>query len=61
MNKAIEYKNIDVFIKEVFPNIYHGEKSVHDTSLKTFIEKESNDFRLKIDNIMNNKEKSNGA
>jgi len=59
MNKSVEYKNIAEFIELVFPNTYKERELSSDASLEVFMKKNSENFKLKINNIFNNK--SNGA
>ena len=58
MDKRVEYRNIDEFIKITFPNIYQEKKISNDTSLESFIKKNSEDFKLKINNIIQNKKQN---
>ena len=58
MNKKVEYRNLDEFIKITFPNSYQEKKLSNDTSLESFIKKNSEIFKSKIDNIINNKKPS---
>ena len=61
MNKNVKYRNFDEFIKITFPNIYQGNKISNDTSLEAFIKKNSEDFKLKINNIIKNNKRPKGA
>jgi hypothetical protein len=53
MNKV--YKNFGDFIKITFPNVYQQKKRFVENSLESFIKKSSQDFKLKIDNIIKSK------
>jgi hypothetical protein len=49
------YKNINEYLKEVFPNAYNEKRNSREISLDSYIKKTSNDFKSKIDNIINKK------
>jgi hypothetical protein len=55
------YKNLGEFIKVTFPNTYQEKKRAADISLESFIKKSSQDFKLRIDNIIKKGQKPNGA
>jgi hypothetical protein len=59
MNKT--YKNISEFIKITFPKTYEEKKYSTDTSLDFYIKRASEDFKLRIDNIIKNQERPNGT
>jgi hypothetical protein len=59
MNKV--YKNYDELLKEVFPNYYIEKKYHADESLESYIKRTSKDFKLKIDNIIKDRERPGGA
>jgi hypothetical protein len=44
-----------------FPDVYGEKKYPTDTSLEAYIKRTSKDFKLKIDNIIKNQERPNGA
>jgi hypothetical protein len=57
MNKV--YRNIDEFIKINFPNFYKARKYSTDTSLESYIKRTSEDFKLRIDTIIKERERPN--
>lgn len=61
MNKSVEYKNIDEFVKMSFPDVYHGKLFSADVSLEAFMKRNSENFKLKINNIINNSGKKQTA
>jgi len=53
MNKNGEFKNINEFLKIKFPSTYQNKKS-DDDSLETFMKKNSENFKLRINEIIKN-------
>jgi hypothetical protein len=61
MNKNAEYKNIYDFIKKRFPNNYQEKNVSNDVSLETFMKNNSEIFKVKINNIINDNSKTQTA
>ena len=57
MDKCVTYKNFNEYIKITFPNVYQNKKYSSEISLESIIEKNSNDFKIKMSNIIKNNEK----
>ncbi len=52
MNKDGTYKNVDEFVKKIFPDIHKRTKSSDISSLESFIKKSSEDFKLRMDHVI---------
>ena len=61
MNKNVTYKNLNEFIKIKFPSIYQSKKYSNETSLDSIIKKNSDEFKLKINNILKDTKSPNGT
>jgi hypothetical protein len=61
MNKRAVYKNLDEYIKITFPNVYHEKIYSTEISFESIIKKGSDDFKVKISNILKGGEKSSGT
>jgi hypothetical protein len=61
MNKRAVYKNLAEYIKITFPNVYQGNINSNEVSFGSVIEKNSDDFKVKIGNILKTGKRPGGT